>query len=57
MLGLSAALNQRRTLQRLDLFYRDYGTVDEKVEMHRLPWNRYVQIVASRLYKEPHGKL
>lgn len=41
----------------LDLFYRDLGTVRKKVEMQRLPADRDVEMVASRLYKEPQGKL
>lgn len=44
-------------MHRLDLVYREVGTVRKKVKMHRLPFERTVEMVASRLYKDPHGKL
>lgn len=47
---------------RLQLLYRDGGTVRYKVKMHVLAGlphflDSTVDMVASRLYKNPHGKL
>lgn len=44
-------------MHRLDLFYRNRGTVRKKVKIQRLPFERTVEIVARTLDKDPHGKL